>query len=265
MGIVIRSSVLLLACTTVVGSWTVSATTTSLPGAATEQRHPVVARFLSGDDAQLTQYRALRRLEGVTRGGKMTALVIAWTELDPQHGFRYEIVHEEGSGQVRGRALRRFLEAEEQAARKGDWRQADFTLKNYAFGEPIAERDGLVRITITPRRADSMLIDGAVFLTPHDGDLVRVEGNLAKRPSFWTRRVDLVRWYGRVAGSRVPLKMESFAQVRVVGASSFTVTWEYESVNGQRVGSPSPDAPGDAAADRFSRATPREPSHPQAR
>ena len=59
-----------------------------------------------------------------------------------------------------------------------------------------------------------------------------------KRPSFWTRRVDIVRHYARLAGVRVPVGMESTGQVLMLGPSSFTMTWEYESVNGIRVGTP---------------------------
>lgn len=71
-----------------------------------------------------------------------------------------------------------------------------------------------------------------MFLTPVEGDLVRVEGTLASRPSFWTRRVEVVRRYGRVGGVRVPVALESIADVRIVGRSTFRMTYHYLSVNG---------------------------------
>jgi hypothetical protein len=80
-----------------------------------------------------------------------------------------------------------------------------------------------------------MLIDGAMFLSPDEGDLVRVEGVLVRRPSFWTRRVSVVRRYARVAGVRAPVAMESTAQVLIVGAASFAMTYDYEMVNGALV------------------------------
>ena len=64
---------------------------------------------------------------------------------------------------------------------------------------------------------------------------VRIEGRLAASPSFWTRRVDIVRRYGRVGGVRVPLGVESVAQVRIAGLSELTMTYQYEMVNGQPV------------------------------
>ena len=95
--------------------------------------------------------------------------------------------------------------------------------------------DGLVRLFLTPKRQERTLIDGTLLVTGTDADLVRVTGKLAKNPSFWTRRVDIVRSYGRVAGVRVPLSIESVAQVRIAGRSAMTMTYRYEMVNGHPV------------------------------
>ena len=77
-----------------------------------------------------------------------------------------------------------------------------------------------------------------MWVTDTEADLVRVEGRLAKSPSFWARRVDIVRRYGRVAGVRVPLSVESTAHVRIAGPSAMTMTYQYEMVNGRPVTSP---------------------------
>ena len=60
-----------------------------------------------------------------------------------------------------------------------------------------------------PRRKSPHLIEGTAFVT-HDGfDMVRMEGELSKHPSFWTRRVEISRRYARVCGVRVPIEMQS--------------------------------------------------------
>jgi hypothetical protein len=71
-----------------------------------------------------------------------------------------------------------------------------------------------------------------VFVTTEDADLVRVEGRLAKNPSFWTTRVDVVRRYERRSGIRVPVRLDTTAQIRVAGASTMSVVYDYEMVNG---------------------------------
>ena len=80
-------------------------------------------------------------------------------------------------------------------------------------------------------------------MQPSDGELARIEGRLSKTPSFWTRRVDVVRRYERKAGVRVPVGIESVAHVLVAGRSTFKMTYEYETINGQHVGSPQPRNP----------------------
>jgi hypothetical protein len=52
--------------------------------------------------------------------------------------------------------------------------------------------------------------------------------------------VDIDRRYERIRGVRMPVSLQSVARVLVAGKSTFTVTYQYETVNGQHVGSPVP-------------------------
>ena len=118
--------------------------------------------------------------------------------------------------------------------------RAALTPANYVFEEPVAGGDGLASLAIRPRRKDALLVDGLIFVKPDDGELVRIEGLLAKAPSFWTRHVQITRWYRRFAGVRMPTALETSANVRIAGASTFRMTYEYQSVNGEKLGSPRP-------------------------
>ena len=213
------------------------------PGAAgPENTAPeVLQRFLSLDDPAPTQYRALRHLEARNDKFEKSAWMDVWTEGDAS-GFRYTIVSEEGSDYIRSKVFRATLETERKLWAAGDAGQAALTPANYVFEERGEQPDGLTLLTMTPRRKDMMLVDGSIYLNPDDGELVRMEGRLAKSPSFWTRRVEIVRWYRRIAGFRVPTSLESIANVRVAGVSTFKMSYEYESINGQRVGNPQPRA-----------------------
>lgn len=207
----------------------------SAVGSADPQTATTVERFIAASAPALTSYRAVRTLTATTRGGKMHATVEARTSLDPQDGFRFEVVSAEGSAMIQKRVLLAALETERQVQINGTGARGALTAENYDFVTPEAADPSLVRVDLVARRRDTMLIDGAMFLAPADFDLVRVEGVLVKRPSFWTRKVRVVRRYGRVAGVRVPLAMESTAQVLIVGTSSFAMTYAYEMVNGQDV------------------------------
>ena len=120
----------------------------------------------------------------------------------------------------------------------GEPDHAAFTPENYVFEDRGEQRDGLVGLSVRPRRKDLLLVEGSIFLRPEDGELVRIEGRLSKPPSFWTRRVEIVRRYQRFAGVRMPVALESVATVLIAGRSTFRMSYEYETVNGQRVGIP---------------------------
>ena len=152
----------------------------------------------------------------------------------------YRIVGQGGSGSVRKRALIAALDGEVKARRQGETGRASLAPANYEF-LPAAPDGGEVKVRLRPRRKDSMLIDGSMTLASETGDLLSVEGRLVKPPSFWTRQVDVVRRYARIGNVRVPVSMNSSAQVLIMGASTLNMSYRYLSVNGVAV----PDA-GDA-------------------
>jgi hypothetical protein len=209
-----------------------AAAAANTPFADTPRPHGNVPATLIGDDA-LHQYRALRRMHAVSERFDHEGWMDAWTELDAG-GFRYQIVAERGSDTVRNKVLRTLLKREQELIAKGDFGRGDLTPENYEFGPETAGPEGVRYIAIKPKRKDAMLIDGRMVLSP-EGDLLRVEGRLAKNPSFWTSQVDVTRHYARVDGVRVPIATESVAKVKFAGRSRLNVQYEYESVNGRRV------------------------------
>lgn len=206
---------------------------------ATASRGAFIDRFLAPDDVPLVSYRALRHLTASTRGGKMRASIDAWTALDPVRGFTYEIVSMEGSGLIQRKVLIAALEAEQEAVRASDRAQSALTPANYEFLTISPEDARLVKMDVRPKRKHVMLVDGALFIEADSADLVRIEGELSKRPSFWTRRVRVVREYDRVQGVHVPVSMSSTADVLIVGSSTFAMTYRYVEINGKQI----PDHP----------------------
>jgi len=193
-------------------------------------------RFLAPDDQPLVSYRAYRRLTASTRGGRMTASIEAWTSLDPQHGFTFEVTKAEGSSLIQKKVLIAALEAEQNAVQSVTSKtQSALTPANYEFLDISPLSNGMVRIGVKPRRNQVMLINGHLVVESDSADLVRVEGELSKRPSFWTRRVQIVRGYDRVGGVHVPVSMNSTADVLIVGTSSFSMDYKYTEINGKPI------------------------------
>jgi hypothetical protein len=188
---------------------------------------------LGRSDQPLNQYRALRRMHAATDKATHEAWLEAWTELKDGR-FTYEIVSERGSEMVRGKVLRSVLQREQELINSGNTAQGDLTDANYDFSEAGRDRDGSRVVEIRPKRKDVLLVDGRAVLDD-GGDLLRVEGRLAKNPSFWTSLVNIVRRYARIGGVRVPIATETTAKVKMVGTSKLQVTYDYESVNGRPV------------------------------
>lgn len=199
-------------------------------------RQALIERFLAREDPPPISYRAFRRLEARNERFDAEGWMEVMTELTSDRTFSWTVVEEGGSSYIRGKVLVRALEAERDAIARNDPESAALSRANYAFD---ARRDaasdvpdGLARVPITPKRKDVMLVDGQVWLAVHDGDLLQVDGRLARSPSFWTRTVDVMRRYARLAGVRVPVEMTSTADVRLAGTSTFRMTYSYETING---------------------------------
>ena len=184
-------------------------------------------------DPALQQYRALRRMHAKSEKFNHEGWMEVWTELGP-NGFRYDIVNERGSETIRKKVFKSLLEKERELIAKSEPEKADLTHDNYTFA-PESTGPGCRYILIKPKRKDVTLVDGRVVLSEDGRDVLRVEGMLAKNPSFWTNSVNVIRHYTKLDGVRVPIAIESIAKVKFAGISTLEVDYEYESINGRPV------------------------------
>jgi hypothetical protein len=195
---------------------------------------PVLHRFLARADEPLITYRGSRHLEAHNDRLNLSG----WMEISTQlgaDGFHYQVIREGGSDMIRHRVFRSMLDNEEELFATGDAGRAGFNSVNYDLSPATPEEPGIVKLLARAKRHDVTLIDGAVYVTDTDADLVRAEGRLAKNPSFWTTHVDVVKQYARIGGLRVPVRVDSTAQMRLAGTSTLTMTYEYEMINGVTV------------------------------
>jgi hypothetical protein len=192
-----------------------------------------IQRFLAQGDTQHA-YRGSRRLEA-NNGGRH-GWVEAATSYTPENGFTYQITAEGGSGVIIGKVLRPVLESERSMIAQGESARSSLVGTNYTFLPDGMDSSGLAKVRLSPRRKERVLVEGAMFLQPTDGRLVRLEGRLAKNPSFWVRDVNIVRLYDRIGDAIVPVALESTAQVRMLGSATFRMTYSYSEIDGQPVG-----------------------------
>jgi hypothetical protein len=204
-------------------------------GSASLSEYVAVERFLNETERPPVAYQARRRLDASSAGLKESAWMEVITRYDPAEGFRYEITAEGGSARIRNRALRSVLETEQKNAARGDWHRVNLSPRNYEFNFHGRTSDGMLMMALNPRRRDSRLVDGRALLSAESGHLVRVEGQLSKSPSFWVKWAKVSRSYKPIGGSIMPVSIESTADVRIVGMSTFSMTYDYEMINGHAV------------------------------
>jgi hypothetical protein len=203
--------------------------------AASPSENVAVERFLADLEKPPVAYQARRRLEASSAKLNESAWMEAVTQYDPAVGFTYSIVAQGGSERIGRRVLKAVLEAERENSTIAEWRKGSLSLDNYAFDFGGYAGDGMLKLELVPRRRDPRLVLGSALVTATSGDLVRIEGRLSKSPSFWVRWVKVSRTYSPIGDSMMPVAVESTADVRIAGTSTFSMTYEYQVVNGHAV------------------------------
>jgi hypothetical protein len=203
----------------------------SAAGAPNADAAAAMEKFLARP-ASSHQYRASRRLEA--SGSGQRGWLDVQTVFTPASGLHYEVTREGGSGYIRSRVLRSLLD-EEQRLIAGGGADAALSTDNYQFTPGGINEGGLVVVALKPLRRERSLIVGRMNLTAGGGDLVSVEGRLAKSPSFWLTRVTVVRLYRRLNGVVVPVSLHSTAHIRLLGRSTLQMSYDYAEIDDRPV------------------------------
>lgn len=216
--------------------------------AGAEDPVPEAARqFLTRPDEPMPTSVAVRRLEATAQRLAGSGWMRVRVSIAPGVAMHWTALEEGGSARIRHDVLREMLDSEAETVARNLSAGAAMTEANYRFlpltdAQHAAVPAGLVRFRVEARRRDQMLVDGTVWTSARDGDLVQIDGRLAKSPSFWVRSVDVMRRYARIDGIRVPVLTKSVAEVRLAGRTTLTMTYDYESIDGRPVGTPVPAA-----------------------
>jgi hypothetical protein len=189
-------------------------------------------QFLSRP-SNVHEYRGSRRLEA--SGSGRSAWLDVRTHFSVRSGLVYEVAAEGGSGYVRSRVLKSLLDEEQQLIARGGSAGVAITEANYRFTPETINDEGLAVVALQARRKDRSLMSGRMFLNAANGELVRLEGRLAKNPSFWLTRVDIVRTYRTIGGALMPVSLETKGQLRFLGSSELRMTYRYSHIDEEPV------------------------------
>ncbi|HEV8129925.1 MAG TPA: outer membrane lipoprotein-sorting protein [Acidobacteriota bacterium] len=138
------------------------------------------------------------------------------------------VVSEDGSKVIRSRVFKPALSAEKEALRADLKQRSAISPENYEFTlvgeEDLRERHCYV-LEARPRRKDKFLLRGRVWIDSVDYAVIRVQGELVKLPSFWTRKVEYARDYQKIGDFWLPMRDESVSQLLIFGRSTLSITY----------------------------------------
>lgn len=164
-------------------------------------------------------YQVVRQYRLIGSSGAAEATVTANLNISPV-GSTYAIREHRGSS--RGtEVVSRILEREAQTSSDSRARAGSaLTAENYNFqysGEAMVDGHACYVLTLTPKRKQVDLISGQLWVDKETFDMRRLEGDLARSPSMWIKKVHLTLLFGEAGGNWVQTRMSAVADVRFVG------------------------------------------------
>jgi hypothetical protein len=158
----------------------------------------------------------------------------------------FTIKSEKGSGFIRHHVFERLMKDEENRVRADKDPDSLITPENYTFEIIGDDRIGVSNCSVIhaiPKREETDLFEGKVWIDAQDFAIVKIAGHLAKSPSFWIKRVDFVRQYQKIDGFWLLLREEASTNVRIYGKEILTIDYHDYTVNGTEAVLPSSSQP----------------------
>ena len=173
-----------------------------------------------------TPYQLIReyRLFGAKSSGA-NSNVVAEVDFRPPSSKDYNI--QKSSGSSRGQqVVRRILDHEVEAAAKPNQARTDaVTSDNYDFtyiGETVLDGQPCYLLGLKPKRKEKDLISGQAWVDKNSFLVRHIEGEIAKTPSWWLKRVRVKLAFADLEGTWLQTSMEAVADVRILGTHTLT-------------------------------------------
>jgi hypothetical protein len=160
--------------------------------------------------------RQYRLFQGDTQ--TPTSEVKAQISVVPPSERDYKIL--ESQGNDRGEKVVRKILEHEAAAEKLNPSPTAIVNVNYEFsdgGREVFEGVNCYLLKLKPRREESSLVEGRAWVDPNTFAIRKIEGRLAKSPSWWVKDVALVVNFGEIGGLWMQTTSRAVAEVRVIG------------------------------------------------
>ena len=140
----------------------------------------------------------------------------------------FAIISSDGWGIARNHVFPRLLAAEAEQSRPGLRERSRIIPENYSFqitGRDMVNGRPTYVMAVTPKTSNKYLLKGKIWVDAEDYAIVRIEGQPAKRPSFWTRSVHFVHTYAKQGQFWFPHSDESVTDVWILGSTDLKIEY----------------------------------------
>ncbi len=216
-----------------------------LETATVANRPPLTAQQVVQNLVQmnLSRVRALRTYQGTRTyrveyhgfpGSRSAEMVVKVSYLSPAEKD-FIVQSTTGSALIIDRVFKKLLEAEKEALNAEIQRRSALTEDNYRFtliGYQSGPSGARYVLQVEPRAKDKFLYSGRIWVDAEDFAVVRLEGEPARNPSFWTRKTEIEQAYIKIGDFWLPSHNHSVTAIRLGGYAELTIDYEDYQITG---------------------------------
>jgi len=189
------------------------------------------------DTRQVASFTTIKTFT-IEHDGETRVQIVAALRFTAPDVKAFAVTANRGSDFLRGRVIDRMMAAEVETTQRSRSASVAISPVNYEFAGAREDGETFV-IDVRPRRQDELLFKGRIWITREGFHLARIEGEPARNPSFWTRRIHFVSEYAPVNG--VWLHVRTVARVTVRWFGEYVVRSECGPYEMVLVSDPAPD------------------------
>jgi hypothetical protein len=196
----------------------------------------IVDRMMAHNEQQdraLLEFQMRRKFFAANTRFKIDSTMVVETEFRRPDTMKSSIVSQAGSDLIKQRVFDEILKTEAETHKKEDKQQIDITPGNYNFGfvdREMCDDRPCYRLSISPKRKDKYSLLGDAWIDAEDYAIVRLHGEPAKKPSFWTLSTEIDKRYRKVDGMWLSDRIDSTSNIFVAGRSTLTIEYAYLNV-----------------------------------
>ncbi len=178
---------------------------------------------------QAYQGTRIYRLEYRGFPGNRTAEIVVDVKYRAPGTKEFTVRTEVGSKLVIDRVFKKLLQSEQEALTAENQKHVALNRDNYAFAMVDYEQTPggpQYVLSVEPRVKSKLLYRGKIWVDGQDFAVVRIEGEPARNPSFWTKDTKIEQVYGRVGDFWLPILNRSSSSIRLGGRADFSIDYK---------------------------------------